>query len=159
MTKATARPPKSWLTICGFLVVGVLLIFVGNVDRIIWNMSRDGAQVSGRVVEMRSIRNSPSDNFLTFLPRVEFTDPGGQERVMSVKRGSQRYDFRKGDRVTVLWRADSQTIAIDLPLKRHVAVSIGLWLLTFVGAALLLAFFVFSVGRIWSWRRKRDSNY
>ncbi len=150
MAKSSKRSPKSWGLIGIFFAIGVGFLFLGNIDRIIWSMTRDGAQVPGRVVDMHSRRTDPSDTFLTFIPRVTFTDPGGLEREMSVKRGSTHYDFRKGDRVTVLWRAENQTIAIDLPFKRHFATSIIMWVFTLVGAAALLASIWFSSGRWWA---------
>ena len=67
---------------------------------------------------MHSRRTQPTDTYLTFLPRVAFMDPGGAPREMSVKRDPTHYNFRKRDRVTALWRAESQSIAIDLPFKR-----------------------------------------
>lgn len=158
MAKGNKRSPTPWGIIGILFAIGVVLLFLGNIDRIIWSMTRDGAQVPGRVVAMHSRRTDPSDTFLTFIPRVAFTDPGGQEREMSVKRGSTHYDFRKGDRVTVLWRAQSQTIAIDLPFKRHFATSIIMWVFTLVGAAGLLASIVFTFGRWRARRRNRDSD-
>lgn len=156
MAKGSKRSPMPWGPIGILFAIGVVFLFLGNLDRIFWSMTRDGAQVPGRVVDMHSRRTDPSDTYLTFIPRVEFTDPGGQKREMSVKRGSTHYDFRRGDRVTVLWRAHNQTIAIDLPFKRHFGTSIIMWFFTLMGAAGFLASIVFSLGRFRAWREKKN---
>ena len=151
MSKSTGSGPAPWSLIAILFGIGLVLLFLGNIDRLIWSMTRDGEQVSGRVVDMQSRRVSPSDTYLTFLPRVEFTDPGGVPREMSVKRGSTHYNFRRGEKVTVLWRADSQSIAIDLPFKRHFGISILMWVITLLGAAMVLTSLWFTFGR---WRAR-----
>lgn len=152
MPKHSKSSPMPWGLIGVLFLIGVAFLFFGNIDRLIWAATRDGIHVPGRVVEMHSRRTQPTDTYLTFLPRVEFTDPGGQERVMSVKRGSVHYDFRKGDRVTVLWRPKTQSIAIDIPFQRHWGTSIIMWVFTLIGGAGLLASLWFTIGR---WRARR----
>lgn len=146
--------PMPWSFILILFGIGTVILFLGNIDRLIWSLTRDGEAVAGRVVEMHSRRTQPSDTHLTFLPRVAFTDPGGIPREMSVKRGSTRYNFRKGDRVTVLWRAESQSIAIDLPFQRHFGTWIALGAFTLIGAAMILASLWFAFRR---WRIGRAS--
>lgn len=141
--------PMPWSLILIIFAIGATVLFLGNIDRLIWSMTRDGEQVAGRVVEMHSRRTQPTDTYLTFLPRVAFTDPGGVPREMSVKRGSSHYNFRKGDRVTVLWRAESQSIAIDLPFQRNLGTSLVLGAFTLIGAVMIPASLWFAFGR---WR-------
>ncbi|EPX80221.1 DUF3592 domain-containing protein [Litoreibacter arenae] len=139
------RPPWAVITLC--FVLGLPLLGAGNADRVFWQLTSSGEPVPGRIVETRSHRVSPSDGYLTFTPRVEFTDPGGVLREMSVKSGSSHYNFRKGDRVTVLWRAQDQSIAIQVPFKRHLGLAAVMWTFTFAGAVMVLASIWFIVVR------------
>ncbi|RLJ59983.1 uncharacterized protein DUF3592 [Litoreibacter meonggei] len=154
MDEPKTRGIMPWSLILILFGIGMGLLFLGNIDRLIWSLTRDGEQVSGRVVDMHSRRTQPTDTYLTFLPRVAFTDPGGVPREMSVKRGSTHYNFRRGDKVTVLWRAESQSIAIDLPFKRHFGTWLVLGLTTLVGVAMVVASLWFAFGR---WRAHRAS--
>ncbi|SFR51257.1 DUF3592 domain-containing protein [Litoreibacter janthinus] len=146
-------PPWGVIAIC--FALGLVFLGMGNADRVFWHLTSVGDPVPGRVVETRSHRVSPRDTYLTFTPRVEFTDPGGVQREMNVETGSSHYNFRKGDRVTVLWRAEDQSIAIELPFKRHFGLSILLWTFTLIGAGLVLLSFWFIFGR-WRGRRRQD---
>lgn len=150
----TSRKPNTmpWSLIVILLVIGTVIAGLGNIDRMIWSWTSHGEPLAGRVVEMHSRRTQPTDSYLTFLPRVAFTDPGGQPREMSVKQGSVHYDFRKGDRVTVLWRPDTQTIAIDVPFQRHFGTAVMMWAFTLVGGAMVAAALAFAVQR---WRARR----
>lgn len=156
MSKGKGAAPRSWLVVGICFALGVVLMSLGNVDRAIWSMSSYGEPVAGRVIDMHSIRATSGDPTLSFLPRVSFTDPGGIDREITVKAGSPDYNFRKGDRVTVLWRAENQTISIQLPFQRHWAVAIVMWVFTAVGIVLLLAAFWFVLLRIFlAWRARR----
>jgi len=128
-------PPWPVIAIC--VAFGLIMIGLGNMDRVIWTQTSYGEKLPGQVIEMSSFRTSRDATYLTFVPRVKFTDPGGQDREMSVKNGSRYYEFRKGDRVTVLWRADSQSIAIDLPFTRSWGMQILLWGLTVLGVGMI----------------------
>jgi hypothetical protein len=137
--------PWSIIGIC--FAIGVGFLFLGNVDRIIWSLTQNGAHISGRVLDMHSRRTQPSDTYITFLPRVAFTDPGGVPREMSVKRGSTHYNFRKGDKVTVLWRAETQSIAIYVPFQRQFGTALVMWVFTIVGGAMFFASIWFTIMR------------
>lgn len=128
-------PP--WPVIIMCFAFGLIMIGLGNIDRVIWDWSSHGEPVQGRVLDVSSHRSSRDATYLTFVPRVSFTDPGGQAREMSVANGSRYYDFRNGDRVTVLWRAETQSIAIDLPFQRAFSMQILLWGLTILGVAMI----------------------
>lgn len=128
-------PPWPIIAIC--MAFGLIMIGLGNMDRVIWDWTSHGEKVSGRVLDVSSFRSSRDATYLTYVPRVSFTDPGGQAREMSVGNGSRYYNFRNGDRVTVLWRGETQTIAIDLPFKRAFSMSILLWGLTILGLAMI----------------------
>ncbi|PTX56202.1 hypothetical protein C8N43_0855 [Litoreibacter ponti] len=132
--KNTGAP---WSMIIIAMAFGIVIVGLANMDRVIWNWTSHGERLPGQVVDLSSFRTSPGATYLTFVPRVKFTDPGGQPREMNVANGSRYYDFRLGDRVTVLWRAETQSIAIDLPFKRSFGMQIFLWGLTLVGLALL----------------------
>ncbi|MEP3345234.1 MAG: DUF3592 domain-containing protein [Litoreibacter sp.] len=157
MAKRRNASPLGWGLIGILLGIGLVFLFLGNLDRIIWSFTNHGERVAGRVVDMHSSRIPASNTYLTYVPRVEFTDPGGQERVMSVSSGSSHYDFRKGDRVTVLWRPATQTIAIDIPFRRHFGMSIMLWGLTLLGLAAVFAAGWHLFGGIMHRRRKNRS--
>ena len=139
MTKSSTRSVTPWGIIGICFAIGVGFLFLGNVDRIIWNLTQSGEQLSGRVVDMYSRRTQPTGTYLTFLPRVAFTDPGGVAREMSVKTGSTYYNFRKGEKVTVLWRSETQSIAIKVPFQRSFGTAIVMWVFTLIGAAMFLA--------------------
>lgn len=159
MTESRKHKTMPWSLIVILLLIGTVLTGLGNMDRMIWNWTSYGQPVPGRVVEMHSRRTQPSDTYLTFLPRVTFTDPGGQPREMSVKQGSVHYDFRKGDRVTVLWRPETQTIAIDVPFKRQFGTSVMMWGFTLVGVAMLLTGIWFALQRLLARRKARDPQF
>ena len=156
MARKSKSSPMPWGPIGILFAIGVVFLFLGNIDRLIWSATRHGEHVSGRVVDMHIRRTQSSDTYLTYIPRVAFTDPGGVEREMSVKKGSVHYDFRKGERVTVLWRPVSQTIAIDIPFQRHFGTSIVMWVFTLVGAAGFLASIWFTLGRFLARKRKKN---
>ncbi len=155
MAKSGKASPMPWGPIAIFFLIGVCFLFLGNIDRLFWSATRHGEHVSGRVIDVHVRRTQPTDTYLTYLPRVAFTDPGGVPREMSVKQGSTHYNFRKGERVTVLWRPESQTIAIDTPFQRHFGTAIVMWLFTIVGGAMLLASIWFTLGRFFSRKKNR----
>lgn len=145
----------SWGRIALCALAGVVMLGLGSVDRVLWSLSQSGVPVAAQVIETRSTRSASDPTVLLFTPRLSFTDPGGQPREMSVRDGSPRYDFRRGDRVTVLWRGQSQDIAIALPRDRPLAVTVLSWALLLAGAALVLAALWFTLKRFVAYRRNR----
>ncbi len=126
------RPP--WGVIAILLAIGVVFVGFGNADRLFWNWTSHGAKLPGLVVDVRSYR-LPDNTYPTYVPKIAFRDPDGKIRVMETKRGSVHYDFEREQPVRVLWRENSETIAIDLPFQRKLGTSIVMWVFTAVGAA------------------------
>lgn len=124
------RPP--WGVIGVLLAIGIVFTGFGNADRLFWRLTSHGAELPGIVVDNRAYRG-PDQTYATYVPKVAFRDPAGQVRVMEVRRGSAHYDFEKDTPVRVLWRENSQTIAIDIPFERKLGTSIVLWLFTAIG--------------------------
>ena len=119
------RPP--WGFIAVLLVLGVAFVSFGNADRIFWRITSHGAKLPGVVVDVRAYRQ-PENTYLTYVPKVAFRDPAGAIRIMETRNGSIHYDFENDQPVMVLWRKNSETIAIDLPFQRKLGTSIIMWL-------------------------------
>ena len=127
-----ARSAPHWGRITVFLLVGIVFVGFGNADRVFWKLTSHGAQLPGLVVDVRSYR-LPEQTHLTFVPKVAFRDPSGQVRILETRTGSAYYDFEIDQPVRVLWRDNSETIAIDLPFQRRIATSVVLTLFSAIG--------------------------
>lgn len=130
-TKLASGAPQ-WGLITLVLAIGIVFVGFGNADRIFWRMTSHGAKLPGLVTEVRSYYQ-PDATYATYVPKIAFRDPAGQVRIMETRRGSVHYDFAKDQPVMVLWRENSDTIAVDLPFQRKLGTSIVMWLFTTVG--------------------------
>ena len=126
------RAPPSWGAVAVMLAVGISLVAFGNLDRIFWRMTAQGATLSGLVVDVRAYR-LPETDMLTYVPKVAFRDPGGAIRIMEAQRGSVHYDLPAEHPVLVAWQPPAQTVAIDVPFERTRATSMIMSLVTALG--------------------------
>ncbi len=130
--KAAFEGRPSWSIISMVLLFGVGLVGFGNGDRLLWNLTSNGANLSGIVVDVRSYRRA-EDTFVTFVPKVAFRNEDGAIYVREVSEGSRRFDLEVDQPVYVLWDKEKGTVAIDVPFKRQFMTSMILNLLTALG--------------------------
>lgn len=128
----------SGATIGMIVAAGLALILVGNIDRLFWWVTSNGAQLPGLVIELRSYRPPGSDELL-FRPKVAFRDPEGKVRILETAKSSPLYNIKVDQPVLVKWQPETGDVTIDLPLQRSRVTSIIGWLLTSYGFIAVLA--------------------
>jgi len=133
--------PPTWGAISLMLAMGVSLVAFGNLDRVFWTLTSNGAQVPGLVLDVRSYRQ-PETSFQTYVPRVAFRDPTGKIRIMETARGSVHYNLLPEQTVLVAWEPGAETVAIDVPFRRETATSVIMSLVTALGLT-------FWLGGVW----------
>lgn len=122
-----------WVLIILMLTVAIFFITAGFSDRIFWHLSsQNGLRIDGVVTDMHSYRNE-DNSYLKYMPTVTFIDPHGQRQNMQVKNASWRFNFKPGERVTVLWRANGKKISIYTKFKRPLGQAIILSIFVIIG--------------------------
>ena len=122
----------SWLLISLTLAVGIIFVTFGNVDRLFWKATSNGATLPGLVIDVRSYRH-PDTSLATYVPKVAFRDHSGVVRIRETARSSIHYDFKQDQPVLVAWNAAEDTVAIDLPFRRERITSLVMWLFSATG--------------------------
>lgn len=133
--------PPTWGAISLMLALGVSMVAFGNLDRVFWTLTSNGAQVPGLVLDVRSYRQ-PETGYQSYVPRVAFRDPEGRIRIMETQRGSVHYNLLPEQAVLVAWEPGAETVAIDVPFRRETVTSVIMSLVTALGLT-------FWLGAIW----------
>lgn len=141
ITQTLFFAPPSWGAVAVMLAVGVSLVAFGNLDRLFWKMTSNGATLAGIVLDVRSYRQ-PETGYQSYVPRVAFRDPDGKIRIMETQRGSVHYDLPPEHPVLVAWQPTKELVAIDVPFRRETVTPVIMSLVTALGLT-------FWLGGIW----------
>ena len=103
----TKRPVIARVVIC----LGCLALVVALASSLhTWRFTRVAQRASGTVIEMREDTDKDSGS-VSYAPTFRFQDATGAEHTVASSFFSAPPEFRVGDRVGVLYRADSPTSA------------------------------------------------
>jgi hypothetical protein len=104
----TKRPVIAARLVMG---IGCLALIVALATSLhTWRFTRVAQRTSGTVIEMRENTDKDSGN-VSYAPTFRFQDATGAEHTVASSLFSSPPEFRVGDRVGVLYRADSPTSA------------------------------------------------